>query len=156
MATRRKKEPEPEETTLLAVDPLDEALDAIKGLKILGRRVELTTPTDIADRTSVLVFEQDLGTRIYARAAALGLCWPWLGRRISNSGNLLAFGKTVVRGVLTEARERGEDPEAVHVDLMSAGYAAMALCRKGLAPVEGVANFSNGADGQDGKSAGSE
>lgn len=108
---------------------------------LAGARVELTKPSSIAERWDAVLLSSDDATRPRAAAAALGLCWPRLRRRVPYKGDALSFGGAVIDTLVGKEGAR-------YLDVYGWGLKALDLCADGLVPVEGAEGFSEPPGGE--------
>lgn len=99
-------------------------------MQILGARVDLEVPRSFAARYDVLTIDNSHRQC----AAALGLCWPKLGRKLRKAGiryngdSPPVFGGQVLDFMLAEG--------AALRDILAAGVKAIELCADGLPGLE--------------------
>lgn len=105
-----------------------------KPRRLAGADVVLRVPGSLAARWDVCIASQTPGCEIRAQAAALGLCWSRINKRMIYGGDVLRYGGQVIDLLLAEGARYGE--------IMGASIEAYNLCVVGLAAVEGAEGFS--------------
>lgn len=96
--------------------------------------MEIVRPTSIAERWDVMLIASESSTHPRACAAALGLCWPRLRRRLPYRGDALKYGGDVIDLLVGEG--------ASWKDVVALGSEALAMLAEGLVAVEGAEGFS--------------
>lgn len=102
--------------------------------KLGGVPVTLELPGSIAARWDVVIASHRPGCENRAYAAALGLCWPYLSRKRPYTGDVIAYGGSVIDFVVGGGAD--------FLEMVSIAVEAYNLCMEGLVPVEGAQDFT--------------
>lgn len=105
-----------------------------------GAELKLIVPRSIAARWAVEINLSRPGAEVTVLAAALGLCWRRVHKRLPYRHDLLAYGDQVI-DYLMSPEESGAEPVGL-ADIIRAGREAYTLIKLSLVDVEGAAGFS--------------
>lgn len=126
--------------------------------RLAGAELRLVPPTRPSERYALQMALQDVvnGDRAHSPthlvlASALGLCWPRLRARVKFAGDVLDHGMRVIDALLDEKIKLAPgDKPAEMIDIMRAGWAAVALIQQATVSadqVRGAMDFSGAPSG---------
>ncbi len=115
-----------------------------------GAVVELFLTPDLAARTAIGFAYTPGELDVYVLAAALGLCWPKLGRRVPWNRDVRAYGEKVLN-LLMDPKKTTEPLtfKAIPTDFVPVATRALVLILEALVSVEGAAGFSGAGSSQE-------